>query len=44
MTDREQYTLNAHRIALNYVWGMRQSSAYDEEGGEFSPPTGTNET
>src|SRR6267154_2632807 len=31
------------RIALNYVWGMRQSSAYDEEGGEFSPPTGTNE-
>ena len=31
------------RIALNYVWGMRQSFAYDEEGGEFSPPTGTNE-
>src|SRR5512132_1155126 len=31
------------RITLNYVWGMRQSSAYDEEGGEFSPPTATNE-
>jgi glycine/D-amino acid oxidase-like deaminating enzyme len=31
------------RITPNYVWGMRQSSAYDEEGGEFSPPTATNE-
>src|SRR6188472_116716 len=31
------------RIARHYVWHMRQSSAYDEEGGEFSPPTGANQ-